>query len=429
MSFRILLAAALVLSCAPALAAVPKVAGPNDAGPKVAAPKLAVTKSHPAPPKPAVPPLQFYVVRGAPDACGRGCDSWIAVEGTIDANAAARFRKFLTHLRGRNLPFYFASPGGNLTQAVVMGTMLREKPVIARVGRTVVSECGFEAQNGEACIKLKQSGRELHGDISTRGAFCGSACPYLILGATTREVAADAALVVHSAKIVVGFRGPGVPPPEVVAAANVRFRERSDQMLATYVAKMGVNTALLALVKTVKFEQMRVLTREEIVRFGIDAREFVETRWTFEPGASNMIHKVALDRKQGESSFRTIQWRLTCFNTNSFELDLQRPQTLRAAQSSISVSGGGPPTFLSLGQMKTLDIELWGARMTRASVQLLSDSTQTDFTETMAAADGRKAPAVQKLSNEGLTDALGKLTATCPAPPPQRGDTRDQAAK
>lgn len=421
------------MSCGPALAAAPKVAVvPKLAAvPKVAVvPKVAATKVRPAPPKQPVPPLQLYVVKGAPDACGRGCDSWIAVEGTVDSNAAARFRKFLARVRGRNLPFYFASPGGNLTQAVAMGTMLREKPAIARVGWTVVNECGFEAQDSEACLKLKQSGRDLHGEVSTRGAFCGSACPYLIFGATTREVAPDAALVVHSAKIVLNFRGPGTPPPELVAAANVRAHERSDSMLMVYVAKMGVNIGLLGLVRTVKFEDMRVLTREEIVRFGIDSREFVETPWTFEAGARNMVHKVALARRQGEPSFRTIQWRFICFNSNSFELDFQRPQTPRVAQSLIAVSGGGPPTFLSLGQVKVPEAELWGARMTRASVQLLSDSSQTDFTETMVAADGRKTPVTQKLSNEGLAEALGKLTATCPAPPPQqRVDTRDQAAK
>src|SRR6201989_2447100 len=215
MSFRILLAAVFVLSCGPAsaAAAVPAIAESKAAGAKVAR-----TKLRPVPPKRAAPPLQFYVVRGAPDACGRGCDSWVAVEGTIDADAAARFKKFLARFRGRNLPFYFASPGGNLTQAIAMGTMLREKPAIARVGWTVVNECGFEAQDSEACLKLKQSGRDLHGEVSTRGAFCGSACPYLIFGATTREVAPDAALVVHSAKIVLNFRGPGTPPPELVAA-------------------------------------------------------------------------------------------------------------------------------------------------------------------------------------------------------------------
>src|SRR4051812_47869644 len=48
-------------------------------------------------------PMVFYVVKGAVDSCGRGCDSWIAAEGQIDAAAAPRFRKFWTKVRDRNL--------------------------------------------------------------------------------------------------------------------------------------------------------------------------------------------------------------------------------------------------------------------------------------------------------------------------------------
>src|SRR5260370_920825 len=88
-----------------------------------------------------------------------------------------------------------------------MGAMLREKPVTARVARTVVRECGFEAQDSDVCLDLKQSGRELHGELWTRGATCNSACPYLMLGATTREIAPDAVLAVHSPKVDVHFNG------------------------------------------------------------------------------------------------------------------------------------------------------------------------------------------------------------------------------
>ena len=158
-----------------------------------------------APGQPPAPPMVFYVVKGAPDACGRGCDSWIVAEGQVDATAAPRFRKFLTRVKDRKLPIYFSSPGGNLDQALAMGDMLRERPVVARVARTVVIECGFEAQNGDVCLKLKQSGRELHGDLWTCSAMCNSACPYLILGATSREIAPDAVLAVHSPKVVVHF--------------------------------------------------------------------------------------------------------------------------------------------------------------------------------------------------------------------------------
>jgi hypothetical protein len=407
MSFRTLLAAVLVLACGPALAALPK--------------------ARPAPIKLPVPPMQFYVVKGAPDACGRGCDSWIAVEGKIDSGAAARFRKFLARVHVRKLPIYFYSPGGSVEQALAMGTLLREKPVVARVGRTMVNECGFEAQDAEPCVKLKQSGRELHGDLSTRGAFCGSACPYLILGATTREVAADAALAVHSAKVTVSFRGVGVPPPAIVAAANARAHERSDGMIAAYLAKMGADTALLALVRTVKFEEMHILTREEIVRFGIDRREFVETPWTFESGTRSMVHKVALQRGEGEKSFRTIQWRVICIDSDRFELDFQRPATPSPALSSVSVSGGGTPLLLFYAPAKTSGPELWGARTTRTSVQALSDSPLADFAETSTAADGHKHLLTQKLSNEGLATGLNKLVATCPAPKaPQQQQQQQQ---
>src|SRR3981081_3484098 len=176
MTLRAIPVAILVLICGPALAASPAI--------------------RPAPREAPTPPMVFYVAKGAPDACGRGCDSWIAIEGQVDSGAALRFRKFLRQIRDRNLPMYFSSPGGNLDQALAMGVMLRERPAVARVARTVVKECGFEAQNGDACLKLKQSGRELHGDLWTRGAMCNSACPYLILGAASGEIAgADGAAV------------------------------------------------------------------------------------------------------------------------------------------------------------------------------------------------------------------------------------------
>ena len=190
MTLRAIPVAILVLICGPALAASPAI--------------------RPAPREAPTPPMVFYVAKGAPDACGRGCDSWIAVEGEVDSGAAVRFQKFLRQTGNRHLPMYFSSPGGNLDQALAMGAMLRERPTVARVARTVVKECGFEAQDGEVCLRLKQSGRELHGDLWTHGAMCNSACPYLILGAATREIAPDAVLAVHSPKVVVHFSG-GIP--------------------------------------------------------------------------------------------------------------------------------------------------------------------------------------------------------------------------
>src|ERR1700743_2903717 len=144
------------------------------------------------PPKLREASMTFYVVKGAIDACGRGCDSWIEVEGKVESDTASRFKAFLDRHRDPNLPIYFASPGGNLDQAIAMGTFLHGKRSIARVGRTLVHECGFEAQDSDVCLKLKQSGRELHGDLFTGGAICASACPYAFMGAAVHEIAPDA---------------------------------------------------------------------------------------------------------------------------------------------------------------------------------------------------------------------------------------------
>jgi hypothetical protein len=365
-------------------------------------------------------PMVFYVVKGTAEACGRDCDSWIAAEGQIDVGAADRFRKFLRKIGDRHLPIYFYSPGGNLEQALAMGAMLRDKSAVARVGRSVVTECGYESQDSEVCLGLKQSGRELHGDLWTRGAMCNSACPYLILGATAREIAPDAALAVHSPRVVVRFRG-GVPTQEMRATAVARGLERADRLILAYIKKMGADPALLALARTIKFEDMHILTRDEIARFGIDRRQLAETPWTFENGARSMVGKVALQMDGGETSYRASQWRLFCFNAEQFELDFQRKATADAILGTVATvsiaDAATKPQFFTEGRSKLPGYEVWGLRMSRSSVQSLAGISQFEFTETSQTPDGHRLAHTAKFSNEGLSGAFDSLLATCPPPP------------
>src|SRR5437763_283165 len=167
------------------------------------------------------PPMVFYVAKGAPDACGRGCDSWIAVDGQVDASAAPRFKKFLQRSGNRNLP-------------------------------------------------------------------------------------------------------PSVPSP--------------DRMLSSYIVKMGADLGLLEVARSIKFESMHVLTREQIVRFGIDRREFVETPWTFENNGRSMARKAVVERNDADKSWRTALWRIICFNADQFELDFQRPALASSVLPTLSIS-------------------------------------------------------------------------------------------
>lgn len=364
----------------------------------------------------AASPMVFYVVKGAPDACGRGCDSWIAVEGQVDGAAAPRFRKFLQTVGDRDLPIYLSSPGGNLDQALAMGAMLRARRATARVGRTLVSDCGFEAQDSPACLKLKQSGRVLRGDLFTKGTNCNSACPYLLLGATNREVAPDALLAVHTAKVMVHFRG-GEPPAEVRAAANQRGRERADRMLSAYIVKMGADIGLFDLVRSIRFESTHVLTREEIVRFGIDRREIAETPWKFENSVRGMVSKAAAVREEGGKSWRLSQWRIVCVSSGQFELNFQRPAIAVGATTAVAISGLGPtPRHFNSPPVKLQGFEIWRLRLTHASVQGLTNVPQFEFMESMQAADGRRVARAVKFSTEGLASGLATLAATCPPP-------------
>ena len=360
-------------------------------------------------------PMTFYVVKGAPDSCGPGCDSWIAVEGKIDSGAAGHFRKFLSQQRDRNLPIYFSSPGGDVDQAVAMGNMLRERPTVARVGRTVVSECGLEAQDSEACIRLKQLGRELHGELITRGALCASACPYLMLGAASHEVAPDALLGVHTPKVMISVRH-GKPTQAMLDTAIERGEERVHRMLKNYISRMGIDAGLLDLASSIKFEDMHILTREELVRFGIDRREFVETPWTFESNARNAVHKVVAQRRPGEASFRLMRWWLVCFDSDHFVMEFQRPVPVTSSFRTVSILVDAKPLNFTFLPTKVSGIEVWGLRMAQASVQSLPDLPQLEVTEASLVADGRRVAQTTSLSNDGLAGALDRLSPTCPAP-------------
>ncbi|MCP4615931.1 MAG: hypothetical protein GY844_05800 [Bradyrhizobium sp.] len=367
-------------------------------------------------PTPA-PPMVFYVVKGAADSCGRGCDSWIAVEGQVDAAAAPRFKKFLQRVGNRDLPIYLASPGGNLDQALAMGALLRERRATARVGRTIVGDCGFEAQDSAVCVKLKQSGRELRGDLFTKGTNCNSACPYLLLGATNREVAPDALLAVHTAKVVVNFRG-GVPPAEVRQAAAERGRIRADRMLSAYILKMGVDIGLFELARSIKFESQHVLTREEMMRFGIDRREIAETPWKFENSVRSMVSKAVAVREDGGKSWRLSQWRIICSANEQFELNFQRPALAAGVTLPVvAISGDGPaPQQFNVPPVKLMGFEIWSLRLTRASMQNFAQVPQFEFMESAQAADGKRMSRAGKFSTEGLAGALTRLAATCPPP-------------
>jgi hypothetical protein len=237
-----------------------------------------------------------------------------------------------------------------------------------------------------------------------------------MLGATTREVAPDAILGVHSPKVVLRASG-GQPTREMIVEATQRGVERADRLLSSYVVKMGIEGELLDVAKHTKFEDMHVLTRDEIFRFGIDRREFVETPWAFENAGRALIRKSAISRDENAKTWRTLQWRLFCLSAEQFQLDFQRQVTTSPPFAAISISSGAakPFTFV-FPPSKPAGYEVWGLRMPKSSAQAIADLSQIDLTETANALDGRRLAHGEKLSTEGLAASLASLQGICTLP-------------
>ena len=215
-------------------------------------------------------PMIFFVAKGAPNACGPGCSEWIAADGLIDLEAVKRLLDFVAALPRRDLPIFFHSRGGNTSQAMAIGAILREHRMTAGVGRTLPDGC----RNGidEACRRLMQSKSEHKARLITAGARCFSNCVYALVGASVRQVARDTQLGIHSNRTV---RIPGN-----VQNGPLQTVDDVNRILKLYVIEMGVDPGLIDAAAKISADSMRVLTRDEIARFGIEVGVSYETAWT-----------------------------------------------------------------------------------------------------------------------------------------------------
>ncbi|QPF94820.1 hypothetical protein [Bradyrhizobium commune] len=363
------------------------------------------------------PRLTIYLAKGAPDACGPGCDRWIAIEGQVDEGAAARIRRFLAGVKDTQLPIYLHSPGGNVEQSYLIGRLLRSRKAVARVGRTSATACAAGTQVDASCLKIKNAGGEIEAELTTRRAMCNSACGYLFLGATSREVAPDAALGVHNSRLVLTFHGD--PPPDVVAAARQRRIATADRERTAFIAAMGISRELDDLIRTVKYESLHVLTRSELYRFGIDTRTLVETAWTLEKGLQPSVSKIAVLKKDSGSSFRMMEWRLSCENKDRVPLRFAGEtdeaavgkSTIRmmASADTNEEAGGFPVRF---GKY-----EVWNGTVGSDMIKAILTSRYLQVRETTPMPDGKADLAKFDIDMTGLASVWPQLATSCLSAP------------
>jgi len=277
-------------------------------------------------------PIEFYLAHGDANTCGPGCSEWIAAEGKIDTGAADRFRQLLRKLGERRPPIFFHSPGGKLTDSMELGRLFRDKKFAVSVGHTVPLGCGSDKQSANLCEARKRAGQAVEAEISPIYA-CNSGCVVALAGGAVRLVPPWVKLGIHDIGLDPNSRlGPSV-------SLSTAMRE-FHASLRSYLRAMGMHDALFSAAVATPFESVRLLQRDEIVRFGIDRREFGETVWRFIEEPTPKIRKLLFARTDGdEPHYVDGMIEIGCNAPGGMYLMLLRQKLGPDADSS----GAGPP--------------------------------------------------------------------------------------
>ena len=369
-------------------------------------------------------PMVFYLAKGEPDSCGPACSEWIAAEGRFEESSAQRLRALLSRTGNRKLPIFFHSTGGLASTGSEIGRMLREHEMTAGVYQTIPAGCAGASE--QACRTLKQSGQALPSRLRN-DARCDSACVFALIGAKVRQVPPAARLGIHSIKLVVEW---GTAPSRSERQMESYERKRLAEINAKYrryVQEMKVDTRLFDLILQVPHESIHYLSRDEIAQFGIDSREFQETRWDAPDlgtpelwGLKFFVERPAKDRKELHTSFL----RISCQSLQrvSFTYFRNAGSDEPGAGTAMKLAAGDRVATLSrFGSVIKMDAVEPGASYiswaTLSSFEFLEAAATHDSIEITEPGDAGAAGRVIRLSTAGLSQTVSALRQRCRTKP------------
>ncbi len=78
--------------------------------------------------------MVFAHVRSSEAGCEPTCAEWISAEGRIVGDSAAKLKTAIEKIGKRKLPIVIYSPGGDVTAAIAMGRLIRQRGLDIAVG-------------------------------------------------------------------------------------------------------------------------------------------------------------------------------------------------------------------------------------------------------------------------------------------------------
>jgi hypothetical protein len=273
--------------------------------------------------------LTFFLARGPQDSCGPDCRAWIAADGQFDEGSAARFRAFLARTKvARDVPIFFNSNGGLQEEAMAIGRIMRERRMRAGIAVTRPDICKQRPDDQTFCDTAKKSGRPLTAEWTSFDANCNSACGMALIGAADRWIPPGTAIGIHAPAYYCFLRSGrivGQKGDSKLAAQCRRFSEQGAAQLAAYARDMGIAPGFVDAMRKVPHDEVRYLTREELVAFGIDNGEVAETPWMGKPGTAQVTVKVLLEATGADGGRRMGWLELECGASGTSSIVFVRP--------------------------------------------------------------------------------------------------------
>jgi hypothetical protein len=361
-------------------------------------------------------PMVFYVAKGPADSCGRGCDRWIAAEGTFVAGTAQRFQGFLETLSrqepSQNLPIAFHSRGGEISQATQIGLILRKRGMKASVGRTTTERCRVFSTKDETCQRLVSSGGDVQARLSPRAGQCHSACVFALAGASTRHVPPGAILGVHSTRLESRHQKQQTQDAPNVRPYGLPEAHRSVQ---TFLSLMGVDPRVQDIAAKVDSRRLYVLSRDEIARFGIETNGSYETPWLpfqLTDTSIGLLKSLSSQSSSDLAGYVSAAIHLKCGGAFGLHLTYLRilPDNFRHRPTVTLVLAGSSMSAVFGAEQK--GIAGWGIAAPFHVLEQAAEKSTIDVIETYVPSANRNSQTVN-VSTDGLPKALTSLKKLC----------------
>jgi len=356
--------------------------------------------------------IEFYLAHGEADACGPGCKEWIAAEGKIDAGAAQRLRRLLARLGRARPPIYLHSPGGLVTGALELGRLIRGQKLDVSVAHTIPISCNGDNPSEKSCEAQKRSGQVLESKFDQTIAMCNSACVYALAGGTVRLVPPWVKLGIHD----IGL-DPAKPSPRGALLGQVKAT--AHERIQEYLREMGFDNALFKAAAAVPFESHRFLERDEVVRFGIDRREYGETVWQLADKPAPAVIKRFFARTDSDGARYLDGFvSLSCGGGQAIRLALARrrgsSEISGAAPRAISISVSGRRVDLR-DQITSSELDIRSAWLSASTFDALGEAATIGLSGTDLARNDDSAGGIE-LDMHGFSAEYARLRTGCDQP-------------